>query len=283
MSQLIIPEPRARSQTQSYPFYLHKIDHERPLQRLEFNTHNKVELTRGNLLTRHMSLFDRAVVYLSPQHQKELNDQIKLIEGFEDYLKGCEYLFTDDKLQDAFYLLQKAAHKNFAAAQYLIGYCYLHGFQLSETKQISINDDAAIGWLKEAASYGHLLSIRHLELIKQGKTLPHLQDFFPTSSDEESEDSEPSTSPTFDAIDNQYRAIFNKIMMRDQAIIQHIQYLHAIFQLKQKTTHHESLHITQTSLLFVPPAPIPFYPLVHKLEAQESAPKRQRTEPPVLE
>lgn len=276
-----------------YPFYVQDIGINIPLQKLRFQPNLRIDFTRENLTINYVSLFSRPVVYLSLSHQTELADVITHIRGFYDYLSGCASLLLlkdlmnyiprekigthNHDLQEAFNLLIKSANDHFPPAQYLIGYCYLHGFKIARGSKVEKNKDVAINWFKSAAAYGHALSIhclREIQALSMPRPLPNVNPPQPPSHT-------PQPIPIAQARGyEEYEALIIGLMRHNQTIFyDNTQLRKIISELTQKIISLESLLNARPPIQFINQTPTQIDPDVQNSTIEENEPKRQRISP----
>jgi hypothetical protein len=133
---------------------------------------NNVSIHQKQIITQNLSLFDRSIVYLSPQQQNRLPETIKSNKGLLNFLNACKYMIpadtlpTDMTIQDrskhqynnkvAFKLLKLSATQGFVPAQMMMSYCYNYGVEVKAKR------DVAIEWLQKAAKQGNPKAVYEL-------------------------------------------------------------------------------------------------------------------------
>lgn len=149
---------------QYFTFYLYELEIG-PILKVCSTPPNKVSIHQKKIITQNLSLFDRSIVYLSPQQQNRLPKTIKSNKGLLNFLNACKYMIPNDTLptdmtvQDrskhqynnkvAFKLLKLSATQGFTPAQIMMSYCYNYGIE------VKANPTVAIDWLQKAAKQGN--------------------------------------------------------------------------------------------------------------------------------
>lgn len=293
MSQLSIPP----LDNQCYSFYVQEIAPNVPLEKLRFQPHLRIDFTRENLTANYSSLFSRPVVYLPLTHQNELSDIIAYTKGLNDYLKGCAALFKlqdlmqfipkerighhKQDLQGAFTLLIKSANDHFPCAQYLIGYCYLHGFRITKKNRIDKNQEIAIKWFQSAATHGHLLSIH---CLREMTILPTLN-FEPTLNPPQllNSTTQPNYVPQAKSHE-EYEILMISLIHHNQTLFSdNAQLRRTISDLTQRIIYLESTLNLISSVSSINQTPTLNDPDMHNITAEENEPKRQRITHPFFD
>lgn len=153
-----IQQPQNTKST--FSFYLYDLEIGQVLT-VSSTRPKKIVITGVRITTQNLSLFERAVIYLSPAQQARLPRHVKQNDGFISYLKACNLMIPNNSLPPntsyndrskhqfnsnvAFKLLELSALQGFAPAQTVLSYCYDYGISI----QMDLNK--AIQWLEKAA------------------------------------------------------------------------------------------------------------------------------------